>query len=141
MAKKNIYEGGSGLAAKDKVGVRRVPFIAHTIDKKHNQRVRVWTYKPVACWRLNEICFAFDSCFLSPETADALTLLRVRYPAGDEIINLSRDGIYSFFKRLSKKAGFRARPLRVPPGCMSASGMFPSGVPSPTRTRRVPSGL
>lgn len=46
----------------------------------------------------------------SPETAEALALLRVQYPAGDKIINLSRDGIYSFFKRLSKKAGFRVSP-------------------------------
>lgn len=46
----------------------------------------------------------------SPETADALAIFRAHLPAGEKIFNFSRDGIYSFFKRLSRKAGFRVSP-------------------------------
>ncbi len=46
----------------------------------------------------------------SPATAEALMEWQEVSPIGETIFGLSRDGIYSLFKRLSKKAGFCVSP-------------------------------
>lgn len=46
----------------------------------------------------------------SPATRDALSEWREISPHREYIFGLSRNGIYSFFKRLSRKAGFRVSP-------------------------------
>lgn len=75
MADANDFTQGGGMTSPHPVPQRALPlYVAPTASGNETNTIRI-PIVPIACWRLNDAVFAFDSSFPGPSTAPELTKL------------------------------------------------------------------